>query len=349
MSKFNKAMMQKTKNDSERINIKPEKSLEREKISLGAGLLSPASVSAIKEMEIVYVKPSDMYPSEENTISMDDNEIEQLADSFMEVGMLNEPIVKKDTEGKYRIVCGEKRYRATLLNIEKGRRTVDETVRCKLFNPDLIDLPLSEAEKEDYVRDEENVLQRNKTDADKLMLLRKYEARYKILREREPERFKGIKTRDLLVQDLGMSASAIAQFKKVENQGSQELIKAIEDDKVNITTAVTIAGMEKDEQSELLAKAFESKKEDEKIVQADVAKYQHDKKTEHKSKASIESAEKNGAVPENEKDHNVIDEKVLKKDLKDIFKNLRQGTVVLDDKKYYTYLSTISTLEKLLK
>lgn len=353
MSKFNRAMMRKTKtdipSDNNDKNVKIETSSEREKISLGAGLLSPTSVSAIKEMEIVYIKPSEMYPSEENEISMDENEIEQLADSFLEVGMLNEPIVKKDSDGKYRIVCGEKRYRATLFNIDKGRRDPEETVRCKLFNPTLINLPLSEEEKEDYVRDEENVLQRNKTDADKLMLIRKYEARYKVLRERDPERFKGIKTRDLLVQDLGMSASAIAQFRKIENQGSEELIRAVEEDKVNVTTAVSIAGMEKEEQIDLLSKAFESKKDDEKIVQADVVKYQHDKKTEPKTKTTASSVEMTEISEKENKDQKVIDEKVFKKDLKEILKSLKQNTVVLDDKRYFTYLNAINTLEKLLK
>ena len=95
--------------------------------------------------------------------------------------------------------------------------------------------------KKDYVRDVENAQQRNKTDGDKLMLMRKFKARYELLRERDPERFKGIKTRDLLSEDLDVSKSTVAQFQKVENQGSNALKQALIDEQVTITTAVDIA------------------------------------------------------------------------------------------------------------
>lgn len=365
MGKFNKVIM---KQNTVR---KEEKELAQEgqKIDVGAGLFSPASASAkespLKEMETIYVIPENIYRSEDNTISMDENEIEALAESFREVGMLNPLIVKKDDGDRYRIVCGEKRYRATLWNIDHGFRRKEEPVKCNLFDPKLIDLKgFSDEEKEDYVRDEENVLQRNKTDADKLMLMRKYEARYKLMRERDPEKMKGIKTRTLLIQDLHMSGAQIAQFKKVENQGSAELIKAVEDEQVNITTAVDIAGMEKSAQKELIEQALRGKKENEKIGKSDVLKFRHDKKMEQEAtKAPVisKALENTLADPETpadsmeqaepvapEQDGTFIDEKIFKKDLKTVFKKLHTANgVILDEKQYFTYLQAIASLEKL--
>lgn len=352
MGKFSKNIMR------QQIKKEEPSSVEQGvKIDVGAGLLSTASVSAIsspiKEMETIYVLPEQMIPSEDNEISMNPTEIETLAESFREVGMLQAPIIKKISDDKYRIVCGEKRYRATLWNIERGYRKSDEPIKCSLFNPELIDLKgFSDDEKEDYVRDEENVLQRNKTDADKLMLLRKYEARYNLMRERDPEKFKGIKTRTLLVQGLQMSASQIAQFKKIENQGSEELIKAVENEKVNISTAVDIASMERKEQAELIEKALRTKKEDEKIGQKDVLMFKHDKKASDTTKTSASKtdteniSEQTTDEPDNQNVH--IDEKVLKQDLKDIFKKLKaSGGVELDELQYTSYLRAIASLEKI--
>lgn len=66
---------------------------------------------------------------------MNESEIEDLAQSFIEVGMLNPLIVREMEDKKYRIVCGERRYRATNLNIEKGVRSADQPIKCHLFNP----------------------------------------------------------------------------------------------------------------------------------------------------------------------------------------------------------------------
>lgn len=186
-----------------------------QKITIGGELLNAASQTIKqKEMEVIYVLPKDIYPSPENTISMNESEIEDLAQSFIEVGMLNPLIVREMEDKKYRIVCGERRYRATNLNIEKGVRSADQPIKCHLFNPELVDLPLNEDEKEDYVRDVENAQQRNKTDGDKLMLMRKFKARYELLRERDPKDLKELK-QEIFCQRIWMFLSLqLLNFKR---------------------------------------------------------------------------------------------------------------------------------------
>lgn len=313
------------------------------KITIGGELLNAASQTIKqKEMEVIYVLPKDIYPSPENTISMNEREIEDLAQSFTEVGMLNPLIVREMGDKKYRIVCGERRYRATNLNIEKGVRSADQPIKCHLFNPELVDLPLNEDEKEDYVRDVENAQQRNKTDGDKLMLMRKFKARYELLRERDPERFKGIKTRELLSEDLDISKSTVAQFQKVENQGSNALKQALIDEQVTITTAVDIASMPEKKQEDLINKVLENNTV---VTKKDVTQYQYEEKNQKKNTST---EKKEDEVLED--GMSLITEKSLKKEMKDIFKHLKeQNGVKVDSDELLSVLNKIREIEKILK
>lgn len=310
----------------------------KEKIQIGGGLLSGISEAArSKEMDIIYVLPSEIYPSEDNLISMNQNEIEDLAQSIVEVGILNPPILRKDGD-RYRIVCGERRYRAVLLNIEKGLRDADQLLKCHLFNPDIIDLPLSDEEKEDFVRDVENAQQRNKTDADKLMLIRKFKDRYEKLRKLDPERFKGIKTRELLENDLNMSKSAIAQFQKIENQGSEKLKQAILDNQINITAAVDVASMKDAEQDDLIENILDNP-DKKQITKKDISAYQYNQRNAEES------------VDQNiEHEESFITEKSLKKEMKTIFKYLRDVEgVQLEKDELFSLLNKIRDIEFILK
>lgn len=332
VNKFKKAFEQTKNQGTSEINEK------KERIQIGGGLLSGISEAArSKEMDIIYVLPADIYPSEDNLISMNQNEIEDLAQSIVEVGILNPPILRKDGE-KYRIVCGERRYRAVLLNIEKGLRDSEQLLKCHLFNPEIIDLPLSDEEKEDFVRDVENAQQRNKTDADKLMLIRKFKERYEKLRVLDPERFKGIKTRDLLENDLNMSKSAIAQFQKIENQGSEKLKQAILDNQINITAAVDVASMEDAEQEELIENIL-GNPDTKQITKKDISAYQYNQRN------AAKSADKNI-----ENEESFITEKSLKKEMKTIFKYLREVEgVQLEKEELFSLLNKIRDIEFILK
>ncbi|VYT33024.1 Nucleoid occlusion protein [Tyzzerella nexilis] len=338
-NKFSKAFG-KAKNDNHTNNATTNVG---KKITIGGELLNAASQTIKqKEMEVIYVLPKDIYPSPENTISMNESEIEDLAQSFTEVGMLNPLIVREMENKKYRIVCGERRYRATNLNIEKGLRSAEQPIKCHLFNPELVDLPLNEDEKEDYVRDVENAQQRNKTDGDKLMLMRKFKARYELLRERDPERFKGIKTRELLSEDLDISKSTVAQFQKVENQGSNALKQALIDEQVTITTAVDIASMPEKKQEDLINKVLGNNSV---VTKKDVNQYQYEEKNQNKNTFT---EEKEDEVLEDGK--SLITEKSLKKEMKDIFKHLKEKNgVKVDSDELLSILNKIREIEKILK
>lgn len=59
-------------------------------------------------------------------------------------------------------------------------------------------------------------------------------------------------------EDLDVSKSTVAQFQKVENQGSDALKQALIDEQVTITTAVDIASMPEQKQEDLINKVLEN-------------------------------------------------------------------------------------------
>ena len=60
--------------------------------------------------------------------------------------------MKKVGDKDYEIVAGERRYRAMGYLIQEGIWSSDRKIKVHIFNPNLITLPLTDEEKEDYVR-----------------------------------------------------------------------------------------------------------------------------------------------------------------------------------------------------
>lgn len=306
----------------------------------GDGLLNEISkLQRSNEMEMIYVLSDQIDKAEENEgISIDN--IEELADSIADVGLVNAIVLRQKEDGRYRIVAGERRYIAILSLIEDGRWKKDRPIKASLFDPGRIDLPLTDEEKEDYVRATENAEQRNKTDGDKLIQMRKLMKIYEKLRENGA--ISNVKTRALLAADMKMAPSHAAQFMKVDAKGSDELIDAVLDNKVSVSAASTIAGLPKENQKEIIERALEEKTDDKKITPKELENAQQKIKKESAPRA--EEAEK---MDEGTR----ITSKVFKKDIAAITGALKANDkgILLDDKQYMNYLKTIRSLEEIFE
>lgn len=216
----------------------------------------------------------------------------------------------------------------------------DRPIKASLFDPGRIDLPLTDEEKEDYVRATENAEQRNKTDGDKLIQMRKLMKIYEKLRENGA--ISNVKTRALLAADMKMAPSHAAQFMKVDAKGSDELIDAVLDNKVSVSAASTIAGLPKENQKEIIERALEEKTDDKKITPKELENAQQKIKKESAPRA--EEAEK---MDEGTR----ITSKVFKKDIAAITGALKANDkgILLDDKQYMNYLKTIRSLEEIFE
>lgn len=316
--------------------------LGAEYFSAGVSSEESYQIEKLKEMEVIYPIYDQIQPSDENKYSMSD--IEALAESIRDVGILNPIILKKVGEGRYAIVAGERRYRAIGKNIEDGYYAADKPFRCHLFDPSLIDLPLDDADKEEYVRHTENAEQRDKSDGDKLLQMRGLKRLYEKLREKGA--LSGVKTREILAADMKISESAVAQYNKIENQGSEELQQALIDGNVKITAAVDIASMPKEQQADLINSVLSSKAagEPQEISKMDIKKYQHKKENEKDPKAVDVEADVQNEDSETKEKQYVITDKVIKADLKELFKNLKKSNVTLNEEQYIRYLDRVRSL-----
>lgn len=320
-------------------------------IKVGSGLLAAMNKKAA-EMPEEYVAYEQIETSIKNEWSMNDSSIAELAELIKDVGLLNPPILKKNKENdKYTIVAGERRYRAIGKLIEAGNWPQERKIKVHILSPEIIDLPLTDDEKEDYVRLAENAGQRGKTDGDLLLEKRGYEKIYASLREKGE--LSGIKTRTLLENDMKISGSKIAQFQKVENRGSDKLKEALLNDELTVSTAVKVADMSMEEQDQFIESVQEEKKEGEKIERGDILKYQNRPKGSNELKEK-ESKQDNVNKEEGPKESEsvVIDEKIIsldrfQKDINPILQSINQKTVHLDDGQYESYLQILEGLKKL--
>lgn len=341
-NKFDKHFSKNTKkNDVETsaVNVEPQ-----ETIQVGAGLLSPASIQQAKEMQSIFVLPGMIDKADENKgISIE--KINELAASIVDVGLINPLVVRIKEDGRYKIIAGERRFTAIQQLIDENKWAEDRTIKCSLFDPNLIELPLSDEDKEEYVRVTENAEQRDKTDGDKLLLMRKLKGLYEKLREQGL--YRGVETRELLATDMGIGKSTVAQLQKIENQGSESLKNAMIEGGVNITAAVEIASMEPAKQDELISQVLDSGKA-EQITKKDVQKFKFEEKNK-KDTDSTTSTDEADAAPE-DIDMVVISEKSLKKEMKDVFSILKEKddfTIHKDD--LLSILNKISDIEKILR
>lgn len=95
-----------------------EKRMTKRTNRLGKGLsaLIPDVVNEIDEKEIMNIDLNKVYPNEEQPRrSFDEEKIQILSESIKNYGVLQPIVVKPDEKGKYMIIAGERRYRASKL------------------------------------------------------------------------------------------------------------------------------------------------------------------------------------------------------------------------------------------
>lgn len=312
-------------------------------IKVGSALLD---LGKAKEMETIYVKHEQIRPSADNKWSMNQEAIRQLADWIKDVGLLNPLILRDNKDGTYTIVAGERRYRAIGLLIQEGSWDQEKKIKAHKFEPELIELPLQDKEKEEYIRQIENCGQRgrNTTDGDLLQAMRSLKKIYASLREKGE--LSGVKTRALLAEDMNISQAKIAQLQKVENQGSEMLQEALLGNAVSVSTAVKIADFPEEKQDKFLGEVLQQK-DGKQIERVDVLKYQHKEENPSVTKEQEPGKQKGKEEVEPVEEGIVITAAVFRKDIRSITKKLKEKDMCLQDEQYETYLRLLNNLKAL--
>ena len=188
----------------------------------------------------IYSNARNFYPQEG---------IEEKAGEILTVGLIENLAVMyaPSEEGEYKLISGERRWRALKLLVERGY-TEYELVTCQVRNP-----ANSHEEKIELI------IANSSRDKSVATLLRE-ELRYMKengMKIHGRDLSEG-KLRDVIASMLHVSGTKIAQMETINNNLIPELKEEIEKDNIKFSTAYELSGMDEEKQKEALQKLKDS-------------------------------------------------------------------------------------------
>lgn len=202
------------------------------------GMLSERSTQEmdLPEQKTVYRNPEDLIPSKDNFYSTEDTE--KLKQSIKVLGIL-QPLLIEERDGKDYILAGHSRRKCCLELIEEGMDRFRK-IPC-VYKPKI---ELSTASEEDEIIRKIIIIQSNtyreKTDWEKMTEALQMEELVKELREKTD--LEG-KTREIVSDLIGVSSTQIGRYHSISNNLSERLTDAFRQNKLNISTAAELAGL----------------------------------------------------------------------------------------------------------
>ena len=230
------------------------------------GMLSERSTQEmdLPEQKTVYRNPEDLIPSKDNFYSTEDTE--KLKQSIKVLGIL-QPLLIEERDGKDYILAGHSRRKCCLELIEEGMDRFRK-IPC-VYKPKI---ELSTASEEDEIIRKIIIIQSNtyreKTDWEKMTEALQMEELVKELREKTD--LEG-KTREIVSDLIGVSSTQIGRYHSISNNLSERLADAFRQNKLNISTAAELAGLNEKYQTkacELLENAGQLTLNDAKLLKA---------------------------------------------------------------------------------
>ncbi len=183
--------------------------------------------SFTKELDI-----TSLVPSSKNFYGI--REIEDLAVSIKENGLMHNLVVRKKDNGTYEIISGERRYHALKsLNYEK--------VPCQV-KENLSDLDA------EIMLIQANAEQRELLPSEKMEGIKRLKAIYEQKKANGEQLPKG-KTRDLIGTDMKLSGVQVGRYQKVDKDLIEPLKEKLDKEEITLTQAHTISNLTKDEQN----------------------------------------------------------------------------------------------------
>lgn len=195
-----------------------------------------------------------MYTNKRNFYSMQG--IEKLAKEIYAVGLLENMTVVHDPceQGEYRIIAGERRWRALTLLVSQGH-TEFEIASCQIKTPaeeyeEMIQLIVANGYRDKTIAD---IMEEEKQLKETLRHMREQGLTltgYKLDSKR---------LRDVIADIMKMSTGKIAQIESINKRLIPELTEELKTGKMTFSTAYEISGLEEETQREMLKKHEEGK------------------------------------------------------------------------------------------
>ena len=197
----------------------------------------------LPEQKTVYRNPEDLIPSKDNFYSTEDTE--KLKQSIKALGIL-QPLLIEERDGKDYILAGHSRRKCCLELVEEG---LDRFKRIPCVYKPKIELS-AETETDEIVRKiviiQSNTY-REKSDWEKMTESLQMEELVKELREKTD--LEG-KTREIVSDLIGVSSTQIGRYHSISSNLSEELMDAFKQNKLNVSTAAELAGLNDKYQNE---------------------------------------------------------------------------------------------------
>ena len=216
--------------------------------------LNKTSKAAVEEKPRARFRTKDisikeMYPNEGNFYSM--GEIEELAQKILAVGLLENMTVTycPCEKGNYKIIAGERRWRALNLLVSQGYEEFD-LVTCQVK-------PSAEESVEKVQLIIANAY-REKTMADTLKEARELKESLQVMRE-NGTKLQGYdldsgRLRDAIASIMHMTTTKIAQIESINKRLLPELREALEKGGLKFSAAYELSGMEEQQQEQFAEK-----------------------------------------------------------------------------------------------
>lgn len=210
-------------------------------------MMNPASLSAgdgQPKYEVKCLPITALYPDPENQKTYSVDKIEELARDIEFAGaVLHNLVVRAAGEdGKYRIISGERRWRASCLLVKERGLEQFREVNCLVEHendPDVLDLLLILT----------NSSARELTDAEKM---RQAERMTEILKKLSQKTKLQGRIRDLVAEKLNTTSGQLARYHAIaKNLTNPDLKQAFEKGKLGISAAYEASGLSEDGQEKL--------------------------------------------------------------------------------------------------
>lgn len=191
-------------------------------------------IDAKNNFNLIEIDIERLIPSTNNFYGI--REIEELAESIKENGLIHNLVVRELDDGNYEILSGERRYRALMfLNYKK--------IPCQIKN-------ISELDGE-ILLIQANSKQRELTHIEKMKGIERLKELYELKRANGEEIPKG-KTRDLIGKDIGLSGVQVGRYMKVSKKLIDPLKDRLEDGGITLTQADVLSNLDEKEQGNIL-------------------------------------------------------------------------------------------------
>ena len=210
--------------------------------------------TAITELKDISL--TEIYPNKDNFYEQEN--IEQKAEEILTAGLLEPLIVKWEPskkEGNYKLISGERRYRALKQLVDEGHEEF-ATVSCKVS---------------DFKTKEEETLalilansQRNKSNKALLQEEKELKALLTTMRDNgqklNGQDLSSGKLRSFIAPLLNVSETKVAQIEAIENNLSEELKEELKNDNISFTSAYNLSSQDEEVQKEAVKELKAGKK-----------------------------------------------------------------------------------------